>query len=475
MSWTCAWTAKAADILSTESGLTFSSARRPYAEAAMRRAMAKAHFRDPGQYVAQLKTRSSLLGTLVDEVIVGETYFFRDPAQFEAIRTAILPEVFSRRSGREVRVWSAGCASGEEAYSLAIVLEELGVHEATTIVATDVSLAAIETARKGIYGAWSFRGTEPSRYLHCLQPRNGKWSVAPRLRDRIEFAVQNLARPQGTLLGEFDLILCRNVLMYFDQATAARVGSFLAQSLARGGWLIISPADPMLVGQTGLEQVTTTAGIFYRRAQPTPAFLATAPIPKLADYPGFEPAPVDLFQPEAPMRVQSPEAPMRVQSPEAPMRVQSPEAPMRVQSPEAPMRVQSPEATMRVQSPEATMLVQSPAPEGAREQTFHETATAAGVDALDPQFHVLQALRLLDMNSPAAAAASARRALFLNRSVAMAHFALARSLRLLGWHEVARRALRRARAVAGEESQGVQGLDASIEAELLLLDRSATK
>jgi chemotaxis protein methyltransferase CheR len=448
MSWTCAWTAKAADILSTESGLTFSSARRPYAEAAMRRAMAKAHFRDPGQYVAQLKTRSSLLGTLVDEVVVGETYFFRDPAQFEAIRTAILPEVFSRRSGREVRVWSAGCASGEEAYSLAIVLEELGVHEATTIVATDVSLAAIETARKGIYGAWSFRGTEPSRYLHCLQPRNGKWSVAPRLRDRIEFAVQNLARPQGTLLGEFDLILCRNVLMYFDQATAARVGSFLAQSLARGGWLIISPADPMLVGQTGLEQVTTTAGIFYRRAQPTPAFLATAPIPKLADYPGFEPAPVDLFQPEAPMRVQSPEAPMRVQSPEAPM---------------------------RVQSPEATMLVQSPAPEGAREQTFHETATAAGVDALDPQFHVLQALRLLDMNSPAAAAASARRALFLNRSVAMAHFALARSLRLLGWHEVARRALRRARAVAGEESQGVQGLDASIEAELLLLDRSATK
>jgi chemotaxis protein methyltransferase CheR len=448
MSWTCAWTAKAADILSTESGLTFSSARRPYAEAAMRRAMAKAHFRDPGQYVAQLKTRSSLLGTLVDEVVVGETYFFRDPAQFEAIRTAILPEVFSRRSGREVRVWSAGCASGEEAYSLAIVLEELGVHEATTIVATDVSLAAIETARKGIYGAWSFRGTEPSRYLHCLQPRNGKWSVAPRLRDRIEFAVQNLARPQGTLLGEFDLILCRNVLMYFDQATAARVGSFLAQSLARGGWLIISPADPMLVGQTGLEPVTTTAGIFYRRAQPTPAFLATAPIPKLADYPGFEPAPVDLFQPEAPMRVQSPEA---------------------------PMRVQSPEATMRVQSPEATMLVQSPAPEGAREQTFHETATAAGVDALDPQFHVLQALRLLDMNSPAAAAASARRALFLNRSVAMAHFALARSLRLLGWHEVARRALRRARAVAGEESQGVQGLDASIEAELLLLDRSATK
>jgi chemotaxis protein methyltransferase CheR len=430
MSWTCAWTAKAADILSTESGLTFSSARRPYAEAAMRRAMAKAHFRDPGQYVAQLKTRSSLLGTLVDEVVVGETYFFRDPAQFEAIRTAILPEVFSRRSGREVRVWSAGCASGEEAYSLAIVLEELGVHEATTIVATDVSLAAIETARKGIYGAWSFRGTEPSRYLHCLQPRNGKWSVAPRLRDRIEFAVQNLARPQGTLLGEFDLILCRNVLMYFDQATAARVGSFLAQSLARGGWLIISPADPMLVGQTGLEQVTTTAGIFYRRAQPTPAFLATAPIPKLADYPGFEPAPVDLFQTEAPMRVQS---------------------------------------------PEATMLVQSPAPEGAREQTFHETATAAGVDALDPQFHVLQALRLLDMNSPAAAAASARRALFLNRSVAMAHFALARSLRLLGWHEVARRALRRARAVAGEESQGVQGLDASIEAELLLLARSATK
>jgi chemotaxis protein methyltransferase CheR len=448
MSWTCAWTAEAAGVLSTESGLTFSSARRPYAEAAMRRAMAKAHFRDPSQYVAQLRSRSSLLGMLVDEVVVGETYFFRVPAQFEALRTTILPEVFSRRGGREVRVWSAGCASGEEAYSLAIALEELGVHEATTIVATDVSLTAIETARKGIYGAWSFRGTEPSKYLHYLRPRNGKWSVAPRLRGRIEFAVQNLARPQGTLLGEFDLILCRNVLMYFDQATAARVGSFLAQSLARGGWLIISPADPMLVGQTGLEQVTTTAGIFYRRAQPTPAFLATAPIPKLAGYPGFEPAPVDLFQTEAPMREQSPEA---------------------------TMLVQSPEATMLVQSPEATMLVQSPAPEGAREQTFHETATAAGVDALDPQFHVLQALRLLDMNSPAAAAASARRALFLNRSVAMAHFALARSLRLLGWHEVARRALRRARAVAGEESQGVQGLDASIEAELLLLDRSATK
>jgi chemotaxis protein methyltransferase CheR len=222
-------------------------------------------------------------------------------------------------------------------------------------------------------------------------------------------------------LGEFDLILCRNVLMYFDQATAARVGSFLAQSLAPGGWLITSPADPMLVEQTGLEPVTTAACIFYRRAQPARAFQATAEVPKLPDYSVFEPAPVDLFQAKA------------------------------------------------------MMHVQPPAAEDTREQAFHETTTPADADRLDPEFHVLQALRLLDMNSPAAAAASARRALFLNRSVAMAHFALARSLRLLGWHEVARRELRRARAVAGEESQGVQGLRASIDAELTLLERSALK
>src|SRR5581483_4187958 len=123
-----------------------------------RRAIARAAVRDVDAYVRRAQTDPDLLAALVAEATVNETYFFRDAAQFENLRASIVPDVLSRKTASDaLTVWSAGCASGEEAYSLAILLEELGVGERSRIAGTDVSRAAIQRARTARYGAWSFR------------------------------------------------------------------------------------------------------------------------------------------------------------------------------------------------------------------------------------------------------------------------------------------------------------------------------
>lgn len=180
------------------------------------------------------------------QLTTGETYFFRDPGQFDLLARQILPELLAERAGtRRLKLWSAGCASGEEAYSLAILLGELlpddGVWD-IRILGTDINSDALKRARAGLYSDWSFRALDEMRKAAHFRAEGRHWRISERLRARVRFEQVDLVRdvlPHSALgLEQVDLILCRNVFIYMTAETTARVSGKLSAVLAEGGYLL---------------------------------------------------------------------------------------------------------------------------------------------------------------------------------------------------------------------------------------------
>jgi len=188
-----------------------------------------------------------------------ESYFFRDKGQMALLRDHILPELFARnRERRTMRLWSAGCATGEEAYSLAILMEELlpryeDPGEAPWKIAvfgTDLDTQALRAARRGIYSAWSFRTMEAAQRQRWFQPAEGEgWRVGEKSRSLVTFRRCNLVAdpfPSTTSgLYDMDLILCRNVFIYFAPTAVSTVLGKFAQTLREGGYLITGHSEMM--------------------------------------------------------------------------------------------------------------------------------------------------------------------------------------------------------------------------------------
>ena len=191
--------------------------------------------------------------TLGRHLTIGETYFFREPKVFEALQMNVLPELIQarRQSGRQLRVWSAGCSTGEEAYSLAILLQRVIPDYRQwdiTILGTDINPQALEKAETGIFGDWSFRNAGPwLREGYFREIGSGRYEILPEVRGMVKFDHLNLARdayptPTGGT-HKMDIVFCRNVLMYFEPELAARVVGKLHQSLVDNGWLVVSPSE----------------------------------------------------------------------------------------------------------------------------------------------------------------------------------------------------------------------------------------
>jgi chemotaxis protein methyltransferase CheR len=209
-------------------------------------------------------------GSLIDALTIRETYFFRHPEQFDELRRNVLPQLLDgvRRRG-PLRVWSAGCASGEEAYTLAIFFDLAGIGAQVQVVGSDISLAALERGRAGHYRDWSLRSLQPELRARYFRSEGGLHYIDPALRDRVVWRQLNLAEPGypslASAIGHFPLILCRNVLIYFDAMTIAQVAARLWASLAPGGWLLLGPSDPNLAAYAPFEVHITTSGLLYRR------------------------------------------------------------------------------------------------------------------------------------------------------------------------------------------------------------------
>lgn len=256
-------------LLNARTGLTFGPGSLCAAEAGTRRAMERAGVSDVGTYLDWLRDGRVLFADLVDELTVCETFFFRQPAHFDLLRKHLLPDI-RRRKGPDdrIRAWSAGCASGEEAYSLAILFDQEGILERSYILGTDISRVALDKARSAAYGLWSLRGLDDETIVRRYFDRVGYTEVVKeRIREQVIFLELNLAGRgiQARHLQNFDIIFCRNVLIYFDPQTIERVAKRLWETLGDGGWLVTGASDPLLHKYAPFETVVTAKGAVYRK------------------------------------------------------------------------------------------------------------------------------------------------------------------------------------------------------------------
>ena len=261
---------RAAILVRDRTGLVFPDARRPALHAGLSAAIARAGNPAPDRYLVRLGLEHALLDDLVSEITVGETYFFREPAQISFIRSEVIPDLQRRRDeNHRFRIWSAGTATGEEAYSLAIVFRELGLLARTRVVGTDICQPSLARARRGLYGRWSLRGVSDETVGRYFTPRGRSFEIMPEIRSAVEFRFLNLVDERLTSVDPIeqraDLILCRNVLIYFDAETVAKVVRRLVRSLSDGGWLVVGGSDPPLTDLEGVEVVITDGGLAYHR------------------------------------------------------------------------------------------------------------------------------------------------------------------------------------------------------------------
>lgn len=210
------------------------------------------------------------------EITIGETFFFRYAEQFTALRGTILPEILARNAAtRRLRIWSAGCANGSEPYSLAILLRQM-LGEAIadwriTLLGTDLNEVALDSARLGTFSPWALRSMPPEDRTRDFLPIPGGrgWQLRPQHRAMVRFQRQNLLdllKPDAALeMNEFDLVLCRNVLIYFHPDVVLQLVRAMAERLVPGGWLLLGHAEPSPAYAQFLEPVSLPGTAAWRR------------------------------------------------------------------------------------------------------------------------------------------------------------------------------------------------------------------
>jgi chemotaxis protein methyltransferase CheR len=217
----------------------------------------------------------SRIETLASHLTVGETYFFRDPGSFDVVEAHILPELIRSRRGKEQRlkIWSAGCSTGEEAYSIAMALCK-NIPDIKdwkiTILATDINPHSLKKASGGVYGEWSFRNAPLWLKERFFRKTKAGYEILPHIKNMVSFSYHNLAEdPYPSLLNNttaMDIIFCRNVLMYLTRERGQVIIQNLHPCLVEGGWLILGPVDSSAVTSTLFQSVNFPNAIMYKKA-----------------------------------------------------------------------------------------------------------------------------------------------------------------------------------------------------------------
>ena len=192
----------------------------------------------------------ALMTKVVEAMTTNETFFFRDKAPFETFRSTVLPALLSaRRASRSLRIWCAAASSGQEPYSLAMMLKELGdelLGWRVELIATDLSGDVLEKARQGIYSQFEVqRGLPIQLLIKYFNQVGDMWQIAPEIRAMVKFQRINLLA-DFAWLGVFDLLFCRNVLIYFDQPTKTETLDRLTRAVAADGYLVLGAAETVV-------------------------------------------------------------------------------------------------------------------------------------------------------------------------------------------------------------------------------------
>jgi chemotaxis protein methyltransferase CheR len=302
-------------------GLHFPDNRRGDLERGVRQAFAASTCSDLSEYYRLLQDPDGSvmhLERLVNAITISETHFFRDAGQVDALYSHVLPQLISRRRAlRTLRIWSAGCSTGEEPYSIAMLLRELlpDVDEwSITILGTDINTEAVDRARQAVYSEWAFREERAKEWRpRYFRRRGNRYELTPAVRRMVTLAQLNLVEADypsyesNTTL--MDLILCRNVMIYFTESVSRSVVDGFYRCLTHGGWLVVGHAEHSLTIYRRFQVHNFPNAILYQRTDESetpprdwewlaPPMPEEAPSPFLVAVPreGFAPvpAPVDV-------------------------------------------------------------------------------------------------------------------------------------------------------------------------------------
>jgi len=222
--------------------------------------------------------------TLSYHLTIGETYFFRDPRAFEILEDEVLTKLIRLRrdTGKYLRLWSAGCCTGEEPYSIAMLLARMLDDLQSwriSILGTDINSNFLKKAQRGIYEPWSFRVVSPEIKVRYFRHIKGKYELNPAIKKMVHFERMNLADgrpPEGLLLSSMDIIFCRNVLMYFHKDQAVRVFGRLHNALADGGVMVSTPFELSYVPEHLFERLPHKGAVLLKK-RPIRDSLQSAP------------------------------------------------------------------------------------------------------------------------------------------------------------------------------------------------------
>jgi len=213
--------------------------------------------------------RSEELEDAVELLTTNETYLFREPLQLEAFQREIMPRLAKDLAGRkQLRVLSAGCSTGEEAYTAAVLVRESGLFEGwdVEVVGCDLSRRCLAQARAGAYAESAFRSPEAERLRRWFQLRGGKWVVEDEIRRSVRFVRENLLGPRALAsVPMLDVVFCRNVMIYFDTEARRKVLGRLHARMRPGGWLLLGHSESLLGVTADFELVHLREDLVYRR------------------------------------------------------------------------------------------------------------------------------------------------------------------------------------------------------------------
>ena len=373
------------------------------------------------------------LQVLAGHLTIGETYFFREKKTLDVIASRVLPELLQARRGREqrLRLWSAACCSGEEAYSLAILLHQVVPDLAdwhVTILATDINARFLRKAVAGVYSEWSFRDAPTGfKERYFTRTADGRYAIRPEIKQLVTFEHLNLVQDAypslATDTNAMDLIFCRNVLMYFTPAQIGKVVGQLHHSLIDGGWLAVGPSEASQALFPQFATMNFPGVILYQKSDAVARALPPPWIP-----PRAAAAPREHIRPVAPSKTVRPTPLVLATSLFEQGRYG-----------EAADTLVASFAEHRPNHEAFSLVARALANQGRLGDALMWCERWIAADKMNAAGHYTHAAVLLEHGRPDDARRSLQRALYLNPNFVLAHFALATVARQRGQDEEAGR------------------------------------
>ena len=414
-------------LLAERAGLVFDDSRRDSLSYAVADRMNAAGVPSLDAYLASVEApRSGEVQALLDDVTIPETYFFRNAPQFHALRQFVIPELIrhAAANGRRIRVWSAGCSSGEEAYSVAILLREMlpaGSWD-VQVIGTDISTKALAAARAGRYGARSLGPVDDAMRRRWFTPVGDDYVISDDIKALVDFRHHNLvADPAPLAAGHVDLVLCRNVTIYFGRDTTRALMKGMHASLRTGGYLFIGHSETLWQISDDFRLVSLGEAFVYRRELAEPPVV---PVPVVTNGSksrrSFFPARRvgDLAGTALPTRVEAPVA-----------------AQVSARAIEHPL--DGARAALRA---------------GNYQRAADLAAAVAAADTLHSDAYTVRGLALSNLGRHSDALVELRKAVYVDHEAGFAHFLLAATLARLGDRPAAALAYRAAAQTLGHSA-----------------------